>query len=426
MKKMKVLAFLLALSLMLTAVGCAGDSNAVGTSDVSSSQAEEQPVETNAQDTAAALTAGKDSISAGVYIIDIMTGINEAGSKAVAVNPLISSLDDVLATDLDGISGSDYIKEFASAAAARQLAIHKKFVELGLTLSDSDVSTYESYARSIYAQSGDLYRATGVSEQAVMDYNRLSLESYKLFQHLYSDGGEYGATIEEKRATFDENYNLAEMLVFYKIDTTTYEPLEESIVGEVQTLAESYYQRALSGENMADLLFEKASSELAEGEELPERGSDEEYYMVVDKVDNGYYYPTVLIDHLNQAEDNSIAKIEDDHYIIVVKKLSSAQASDELISNYYEQMLPTVKAEEYNDLADSWSKELSISYSADVLNTFTPEKVVADTNAYDEALAAENAAAAESAASESAASESAASDSEASSEEAASSESTAE
>ena len=110
----------------------------------------------------------------------------------------------------------------------------------------------------------------------------------------------------------------------------------------------------------------------------------------------------------------------------MVKKLSSAQASDELISNYYEQMLPTVKAEEYNDLADSWSKELSISYSADVLNTFTPEKVVADTNAYDEALAAENAAAAESAASESAASESAASDSEASSEEDASSESTAE
>ena len=417
MRKIKVLALLLALCLMVGVTGCGSrEDSALGASDVSAP--EEQPVETNAQDTTAALTAGEDTISAGVYIINIMTGINEASSKAVTINPLISSLDEVLATDLDGISASDYIKEFASAASARQLATHKKFVELGLTLSESDISTYENYARSIYAQSGDLYRATGVSEQAVMDYNRLSLESYQVFQHLYGEGGEYDATIEEKRATFDENYNLAEMLVFYKIDTTTYEPLAEDLLAEVEIQAEDYYQRALSGESMADLLFDKASSELGEGEELPERGSDEEYYMVVDKVDNGYYYPSVLIEHLNTAENDSIAKIEDEHYIIVVKKLSSDSASDELISNYYSQMLPTVKAQEYSDLATSWSEELSITYSADVLNTFTPEKVVADTNAYDEALAAQNeaaqSAASESSASESSASESAASESAAS------------
>ena len=65
MRKIKVLALLLALCLMVGVTGCGSkEDSALGASDVSAP--EEQPVETNAQDTTAALTAGEDTISAGV------------------------------------------------------------------------------------------------------------------------------------------------------------------------------------------------------------------------------------------------------------------------------------------------------------------------------------------------------------------------
>ena len=113
MKKMKVLAFLLALFLMLTAVGCAGDSNAVGTSDVSSSQAEEQPVETNAQDTTAALTAGDAELSERIIRVcrDAMIKLNY--SQNIVVIRTLNGMGMAVGFAIDSMESSDILGSIA-------------------------------------------------------------------------------------------------------------------------------------------------------------------------------------------------------------------------------------------------------------------------------------------------------------------------
>ena len=322
-----------------------------------------------------AAKAGDQTISAGVYILNVMSGLTAASAQ---VDPE-ADFDTAL---IEGESTNDFILNYAKDETARQVTIHSKFEELGLVLSEADVTEYKSYAQQMYDQDTDLYKSNGVTLEAVEYANRISLETFKVFEKLYGIDGEFGYTEEIAKTFFAENFYLAQVVAIPKIDGTTGAPLSEEALAEAKTLAETYLKEIQEGKNIVDVIYAEGMKTLPEGTPAPERGEDAEYQMVIDKKDNGSYYPLSLSTHLATAENNSIALVEDEIFHLIIQKVDSNTISTEISMDYYAQLLPSVKGEEYIALVEEWATATEMTYNEDAINEYSPKKVKDTTDAY--------------------------------------------
>lgn len=330
---------------------------------------------------------GDETISAGVYVLNVMSGLNVVSMKA---DPTAA---DFLTVDIEGKTGSQMVKDYAMEETKRQLSTHQKFVELGLTITDVEKKSYEDYAKQMYTTDTDMYKANGVSEQSLIDYNRYSYEAYKVFQAIYGEGGEKGATAEEMSAYFAENYNIAYIVPFLKVDEMTGTPLEGDALTKMLADSDSAYKSIQDGKNIADVIYEVGAAQLGEGAEKPERGEDSNYLMVVEK-ENAGTFPPVVYEHLATAPNDGLALVEDETFRLIIKKVDEKTAPADLSSYYYMQMLPQMKNEEYLALTLEWANAATITLNQPAIDHFSGEKVKKETDAYLDAQASSDAAAA--------------------------------
>lgn len=318
---------------------------------------------------------GDETISAGVYVLNVMSGLNVASMKADPTAP------DFLLADIEGKTGSQMVKDYAMEETKRQLSTHQKFVELGLTIDDTEKQSYESYAKQMYASDTDMYKANGVSEQSLIDYNRYSYEAYKVFNAVYGEGGEKGATAEEMSAYFAENYNVAYIVPFLKVDGMTGAPLEGDALTKMMVDSDAAYKSIQEGKNIADVIYEVGVAQLGEGAEAPERGDDTNYLMVVEK-ENAGTFPPIVYEHLATAANDGLALVEDETFRLIIKKVDEATAPADLSQYYYMQMLPQSKNEEFLALTLEWANAAEITLNQPAIDHFTGEKVKKETDAY--------------------------------------------
>ncbi|MEG0753802.1 MAG: hypothetical protein RR461_08225 [Angelakisella sp.] len=349
----RIIALALAVVLALSVVGC----------------------QSGGKDKSWAAKLGDETISAGVYVLNVMAGLNNAQMKA---DPAV---EDFLAAEIEGKTGSQLTKEFALEETKRQLATHSKFVELGLTLTEEEKQSYESYGKDMYAAAADMYKANGVSEQSVIDYNRYSFEAYKVFQAIYGPGGEKGATPADMSTYFAENYNIAYIVPYLKIDEMTGAPLEGEALAKMVAESDAAYKAVQEGKNIADVIYEVGTAQMGEGAQAPERGEDTNYLMVVEK-ENAGTFPPVVYEHLATAANDSIALVEDDTFRLIIKKVDETKAPEKLSEYYYLQMLPQMKQTEFMDLTLEWANAATVEINQGAIDHFTGEKVQKETDAY--------------------------------------------
>ena len=356
MKLKKLAALVLAGTMVLSVAGC-------GSSDKSW-----------------AAKSGEETVSAGMYILNVMSGLSMATQQ-------IEADADFETAEIEGVSTSDYVIDYAKEETSRQLALHSKFVELGLELTEAEVGEYKAYAKQMYDQSGDLYKSNGVTLEAVEDANRISIETFKVFQNLYGKDGEFGYTEDDAKAYFEENFYLAYVVALPKIDSTTGVALDEAGLAAVKTQADAYMKEIEEGRNIVDVIVAEGMKTLAEGTETPARGEDEDYQMIIGKTDLTNF-PESLITHLSTAVVDEVVMVEDDIFHMIVKKADASAAKSELVISYYEQLLPSIKGEEYMTLVDTWGAALEVTYNEDAVAEYSPEKVKKITDDYIEKMMA--------------------------------------
>lgn len=316
---------------------------------------------------------GDEKISSGVYVLNLMSAQNYASMIAPA------GTEDLLTADIEGKKGSAYIQDYALNETKRQMAIHNKFVELGLTHSDEDKALYEKYGKDMYSYDSEVFAAAGITEQDAIDVNKYSLETFRVFEALYAGEGEYAASEDEKLKYFADNYYLAYVVPFVKL-AEDYSPLEGDALQQVIDDSNRAYEDIKNGKDIIDVIHEVAYSKVT-GSEVPERGEDSEYMMVVDKQNSGMY-PEVLSNHLAQAKVGDLALIEDETFRIIVKKLDETNPDKEIATYYYDQMLPQLKQADYMALTEEWVKGLEIKLNDSAIKHYTPEKLKKDTDAF--------------------------------------------
>ncbi|MCM1578100.1 MAG: hypothetical protein NC078_04795, partial [Ruminococcus sp.] len=225
-------------------------------------------------------------IPAGVLIYFLQTSYYDAQSKlyeqqaaAAEENPDISADTadtDVYTADIEGKNGKDWIYDDATKQMQIYAAVENKFGEYGLALSDETLSSAQTYCEQLWDSGGDYYTKMGISQKS---YQSIYLNNEKrgmLFEHLFSEGGEYGVPDSDIKSYLSENYALINYIDMELKDGEG-NLLKSDGKAERMAIAEEYVQRYKDGADFDELnaeyvtyyrnLQEEAAAKAAENAE---------------------------------------------------------------------------------------------------------------------------------------------------------------
>ncbi len=329
------------------------------------------------KDTSWVAKAGDDVIAPGIYLTFLMTGVNDASTKA-------ADPEKPLEGEIDGVPADQYVVEYAKREVTKYLGAAAQYRALGLSMTEEDIAQYEDYANYIYEMGSDYYEMAGISKDSVLAINENSMMTAMIFEELYGAGGELAMSDEEYDEAFADLYYRSYYYVFPKMDFTTGNPLSQEEVDKAQAQAEEFYNRAKAGESFVDLLYEQQLANTEEGQEPPVRYEDELYEYLFTKDDANL--PPAFLYGLSEAAPGDIFKLEDEYYYYVVQKLDPKGTPQETKDRYRTSVTQQVKMDEFMTKLEQWGNELDIQYNEDALKVYTPEKVKKDADAYYDSL----------------------------------------
>lgn len=191
-----------------------------------------------------------------------------AQSSETVTLPLYSS-------QIDGVDSKQWIYDRATELMQEYAAVEAKFDEYGLTLSDDDKQSAQVYLDQIWDYAGDYYTSMGVSENSYKSIFLNSSKRQKLFETIYSEGGEKAVSDDEIKTYLDENYALINY-IDVELKDGEGNLLKSDGKAERMDMLNSYIERYNNGEDFDELNAEyvtyyenlkKAAEETAAAEE---------------------------------------------------------------------------------------------------------------------------------------------------------------
>lgn len=190
-------------------------------------------------------------IRAGIYIFYTIDGYSEASTK---LNEL-EKTGDFFSQTLDEKDMRTYIKDYATNKCLRYIAIEKKFDELGLVLSDTDIKTINYNIETDWDQVEKIYTQNGVSKQSYTDVYTNSYKELLIFDKYYEADGIESISDDELKDYYAENNARVKYIPFTLKDKEG-NLLKDADKAKVIKMAEEYLARAKSGTDFATLMDE--------------------------------------------------------------------------------------------------------------------------------------------------------------------------
>lgn len=168
-----------------------------------------------------------------------------AQSSETVTLPLFSS-------QIDGVDAKQWIYDEATKSMQEYAAVETKFNEYGLTLTDEDKETAQVYLDQMWEYAGEYYTSMGISENSYKSIFLNSSKKQKLFETIYSEGGEKAVSDDELKAYLDENYAL---INYIEVELRDGEGnlLKSEGKAERMDMLNSYIERYKNGEDFDEL-----------------------------------------------------------------------------------------------------------------------------------------------------------------------------
>lgn len=168
-----------------------------------------------------------------------------AQSSETVTLPLYSS-------QIDGVDSKQWIYDRATELMQEYAAVEAKFDEYGLTLTDDDKQSAQVYLDQIWDYAGDYYTSMGVSENSYKSIFLNSSKKQKLFETIYSEGGEKAVSDDEIKTYLDENYALINY-IDVELKDGEGNLLKSDGKAERMEMLNSYIERYNNGEDFDEL-----------------------------------------------------------------------------------------------------------------------------------------------------------------------------
>jgi len=168
-----------------------------------------------------------------------------AQSSETVTLPLYSS-------QIDGVDSKQWIYDRATELMQEYAAVEAKFDEYGLTLTDDDKQSAQVYLDQIWNYAGDYYTSMGISENSYKSIFLNSSKKQKLFETIYSEGGERAVSDDEIKTYLDENYALINY-IDVELKDGEGNLLKSDGKAERMEMLNSYIERYNNGEDFDEL-----------------------------------------------------------------------------------------------------------------------------------------------------------------------------
>ncbi len=325
---------------------------------------------------------GGDTLPIGGYIYYLYSAYSEAMGK-------VSSEDEVLKADIEdfldeskSMSGEEWVKARAMNYLNSYYFISDKFAELGLELTEDELSNAQSSTDSMWTY----YKATfednlGVAKESFHQaFSLYNVKYRKVMEALYGEGGEMEVPEDELKTYFTENYYNYEY--FYASLTKNDEDgnsvdMTDEEKADTKSKLDGYVDKI----NTGSLTVEAAATEYA----TEALGSADQ---------SSYQAPSpTLADNVSATIKDAIADIDDNTAVLaetttgyyVIRKLSIADKFAETTADETQKinLIANMKGEDFAD----YVTEQAASYTSDgleinekALNRVKLSSLVTDSN----------------------------------------------
>jgi len=315
------------------------------------------------EDTAAIATSKNGEIPAGVYLYYLTAAYDDAA--AAVENPY----GNVLEQTVDGVPAAEWIARNARNETMASAAASAKFEELGLSLDAQTTARIASTVSSMWSSYGARLESFGIAQSSLEQVIASSYKSRALLHALYGEGGEFEIPEAQLRDYYEETYRRVIPLV---MSNTLLEG--EGLELQKQRFAD-YYERALAGEELLDLIIEENAFQTGvEPEEAAAQFAGSTQEVVVTRDTTGY--PQDLLDQIFATQEkNAVQKYEGEDYDILfeVRELAGDDFSFE---GAHDTILEAAAAEDYRAYLEAAAQEIGYALNEKAVARYTVEEML--------------------------------------------------
>lgn len=327
-QKRRSLAVVLALVFIVSAAGCAHDTNWIAKN-------------------------GDETIPTGVYLTLMFSRYSEA--QSLVEDPTKSPLNQTI----DGIKGSDWIRQQTDLDMQKYIYVENKFDEMGLTLSDLMVSNAEQESKFQWQYMSDYYEANNISYDSMALVGLNGYKAEMLFEQYYGPNGEEPIDEDALLQKFIDQYYKIQFINAYYTDEDG-KALDDAAKAAIDERFEKMVTDTQAGRDFMDVVSEYEKELLEEGEELHEH-SDLSHITYMKKDDTGY--PEGFMETIAGLDIDEVATIKTESSIFVVRKMDIAADPVGYEETYRPQLLYQEKGEEFMALLDGWARSVTVEYN---------------------------------------------------------------
>lgn len=306
-------------------------------------------------DTTWAYRSGDSVVTSGMYVGLSIDALNSAYSLEG-----YDSTKSPFAQDLENEDSVQWLKKKAAQLSREYLAVEQKFAEMGLSFTEEEQANLEANVEFYWTTlgMGETYTEAGCGKESFAKILTNSSKRNKIFEALYSEGGEKAVPESELKTIFQNDYAKGTYITVSLLDEEG-NALTGDALAEKKDEAQKLADRIANGENIekvkaqyneteADDKTDTSTVFLRESESLTTAGSA----IVKGKVG-----------------DSGMVTDDKNAYVYLVQD----PLSGDTFEKYRSTVLQKLKGEEFTSLVAEWAEVASVEENTASLNKHNPK-----------------------------------------------------
>lgn len=278
---------------------------------------------------------------------------------------MLDSSTDYFSQTINDMSLESWITVSATEAAQTHLAVAVLAAEYGIELDDEDIADAEDLADYKWTYYGTLYEASGCSYESVLKISEYDILYAKVFEFIYSDGGELEVPEDEIKEYYEENYAEVKSLSinYYDID---YETISEDEKAERIAMLEAFQVRLDAGEDF-DVIAEEYIEWVNETFETELENTID--YSIISANDSDV--DSTVLTAIFDCDVNGTTITEDASSTYLIQRYDIYRDADNY-DLYKDTVLAELKGDEYQDFCDDKVTEMDIDMNTNAISYYSP------------------------------------------------------
>ena len=325
---------------------------------------------TSCKDTSWVISAGKDTIPAGVYLGYLVD------SYYMAAQQVTDTTTDLFDQKIGDVKAADYIKASAVASCKNYIAVNRLFDEYKLSFTDEEMEEIKTTIDSTWSSVSTLYEENGCGKASFEKIMMVDEKYNKIFEYYYSENGKEPLSEKDRKDFFTKNYAKIKYInVLYSShyeDVSTSSDASDKQKTEIKELAEKYLKRLQDGESIDKLIDEEAHAAGEEHDhEEGEEAESEATFVQKDTSDE----PDDFNKKLFETKVNTPTMTENSTYGYYVFVRYDIDASGKDYTDRVSTVLSAMKSEGFSEIIEKAASDLKVTENSAAIKRFKPQNI---------------------------------------------------